>query len=111
MAENKSSNLTTNRIDLKEKAVKWHGYINTIINIYADKNIKSRKAIIDDITDCLDENILKQIKDAIDNFSSSLFVGKDKALLAACYAHCIRDIDYRRGLNNYKFIIVNRKVS
>lgn len=103
MAKNKSSNPTANSIDLKAKAEKWHRIISTAKNIYAPENTKLKKEIIDDITNSFDGDILRYIKETIDIFPCLLIIGnKDESLLLACYAHCIRDIEYRDFIRTYE---------
>ncbi len=95
--------MAKNSIDLKAKAEKWHRSISTAKNIYAPENTKLKKEIIDDITNSLDVDILRYIKETIDIFPCLLIIGnKDKSLLAACYAHCIRDIEYRNFIRTYE---------
>ncbi len=91
--------------DLKAKADKCLRLIKTAKkSIHVPNEAKPKKEIIDDITNSLDKDILRQVKEAIDNFPCLLLIGnEDKGSLAACYAHCNRDIDYYGNfINKYK---------
>ncbi len=96
-------------IELKTKAEKCLRQITTKRNIYAPapafgrpEDTDRKKEVIDDITGCFDTDILNQIKEAIKDSSCLLLIGnKDKSILAACYAHCIRDINLSNFKNTY----------
>ncbi len=97
-------------IDLKTNAEKCLRLITTKRNIYAPapafgrpEDTDRKKEIIDNITGCLDKDVLKQVREAVENSLCLLLIGnKDKSILAACYAHSIRDINHSNFTNTYR---------
>lgn len=104
-----SKNLSTKNALFRGKVLDIYNKIKAAKNIHDPDKVKLKKEIINDIENILDEDIRKQIRELTDSFPYILLVGnRDKALLAACYAHCDRDIDQSNMITKCKQLIDKR---